>query len=118
MKSFVSNELKVLKDQHKQLELHICACEVVLETNKGANERFPIEHAIVQGTVDTEDLMFFFETWICRQQSPWQVLQMATLWSICENGIPSAEFQQLRSCFLRAYGWFCYRHVCGLQKAV
>ncbi|KAH7728098.1 vacuolar protein sorting-associated protein 33B-like protein [Aphelenchoides avenae] len=105
MKSFVSNELKALKDQHMQLELHICACEVVLETNKGANERFPIEHAIVQGTIDTEDLMSFFETWICRQQSPWQVLQMATLWSVCENGIPSAEFQQLRSCFLRAYGY-------------
>lgn len=106
MKTFIASELKTLKDQHKQLELHICACEVVLETNKGANERFAMEHGIVQGTADAEELTSFFETWICRQQNPWQVLQLASLWSVCENGIPTTEFQHLRSCFLRAFGKF------------
>ncbi|EJW82962.1 hypothetical protein WUBG_06128 [Wuchereria bancrofti] len=34
MKEFVSNELRTLKQQHKLLELHICACEVELHLTK------------------------------------------------------------------------------------
>lgn len=68
VKDFVSNQLRQLKQNHKLLELHICACEVLLEVNKGT-DRFAIEHAIVRNEADSNVVMEHLELAICRQQN-------------------------------------------------
>lgn len=108
VKSFISNELKSLREQHKLLEVHISACEVVLETNKGNSERFCIEQAIVQEEFDPSELIQYIETQICRQQPPWELLQLLCLWSIVSNGIPTKYYSSFRTLFYQAYG---YEHV-------
>lgn len=81
MKSFVSNELRDLKEQQKLLELHICACEVVLESNRGScTERLTFEQSIVQGRADYSEVMQFLELSMYRQMNPWNVMQLACLW--------------------------------------
>ncbi|KHN86363.1 Putative esterase C44C1.5 [Toxocara canis] len=104
MKDFVSNELRTLKQQHKLLELHICACEVVLENCKGMSDRLTLEHALISGNFDSDEVMVFLENAICRQSNQWQVLLLACLWSMCQNGIPSKYYSSFRTQFLRAYG--------------
>lgn len=104
MKDFVSNELRALKQQHKLLELHICACEVVLENCKGMSDRLTLEHQLVSGDFDSNEIMLFLENAMCRQGNQWQVLLLACLWSVCQNGIPSKYYTLFRTCFLRTYG--------------
>lgn len=113
VKSFVSNELKSLHEERKNLEIHICACETVLETNKGCNERFALEHAIVRNEVDASQVMEFMESLICRQHDQWQILQLACLWSLTSNGIITKHYQQFRRLFLHAYG---YEHLISLYN--
>ncbi|VDK50534.1 unnamed protein product [Anisakis simplex] len=105
MKDFVSNELRALKQQHKLLELHICACEVVLESCKGMSDRLTFEHSLLNGSCDLDELMSFLEDTMCQQRNQWQVLLLACLWSMCQNGIPSKYYASFRSQFLRAYGY-------------
>lgn len=104
VKTFVSNELKSLRDQHKLLEVHICACEAVLEANRGAGERFAVEHALVRGDYDAAAVFHFLEVQMCRQQPPWQVLQLLCLWAVVADGLPVRYFSELRALFLHAYG--------------
>ncbi|TKR81117.1 hypothetical protein L596_015051 [Steinernema carpocapsae] len=104
-KNFVSSELRPLKQQQKLLELHICACEVIFEKNRGISERLTLEHAMVNGTADSNEIFAYLELAICRQQDMWSVLQLASLWSITQNGIPVKQYVQFRSQFLHAYGY-------------
>ncbi|KAK0404597.1 hypothetical protein QR680_017531 [Steinernema hermaphroditum] len=104
-KSFVSSELRPLKQQQKLLELHICVCEVIFDGNKGISERLSLEHALVNGTVDSNEVFAYLEMAMCKQQDLWSVLQLACIWSITHNGIPSKQYSQFRSQFLRAYGY-------------
>uniref|UniRef100_A0A914YA03 Vacuolar protein sorting-associated protein 33B n=1 Tax=Panagrolaimus superbus TaxID=310955 RepID=A0A914YA03_9BILA len=104
VKDFISNQLRQLKQNHKLLELHICACEVLLETSKGS-DRFGIEHAIVRREADANIVMEHLELAICKQQNPWAVLQLACLWSICEDGLLSKHFHAFRNLFLHACGY-------------
>lgn len=119
VKDFVSNQLRQLKQNHKLLELHICACEVLLESNKGT-DRFGLEHAIVRRDADPNAVMEHLELAICRQQNPWAVLQLVCLWSICEgshhhslslnieiilDGLLSKHFHAFRTLFLHACGY-------------
>ncbi|KAI6205865.1 AB hydrolase-1 domain-containing protein [Aphelenchoides besseyi] len=105
MKSFVANELKNLREEHKLLEIHICACEAVSDANKGCTERLTLENAIVRREADTAQVMELFESLICRQEDPWQILQLACLWSVTNGGIPIKLLSQLRTLFLHAYGY-------------
>ncbi|KAI1724180.1 sec1 family domain-containing protein [Ditylenchus destructor] len=107
MKNFVSTELRTVKDQHKSLEVHICACEAILEwcTAKSANERFTMEQSIVQGQSDSADIAKFIENAIRRRSEQWHVLQLICLWSLRENGIPTKHYANLQAMFLRTYGY-------------
>uniref|UniRef100_A0A7E4W9Z3 Vacuolar protein sorting-associated protein 33B n=1 Tax=Panagrellus redivivus TaxID=6233 RepID=A0A7E4W9Z3_PANRE len=105
VKDFVSNELRQLKQNHKLLELHICACEVLLESNRGAADRFSLEHAIVRRNADPTAVMEYLEICLCKQQNPWTVLQLACLWSICDDGLASKHFHAFRTKFLHACGY-------------
>ncbi|MFH4975670.1 hypothetical protein AB6A40_002379 [Gnathostoma spinigerum] len=104
MKQFVSNELKSLRQQHRQLELHICACETVLDNCKGMSDRLTLEHALVSGICEPNDVMNYLEDTMCQQQNQWQVLLLACLWSVTQNGIPSKYYQSFNEQFVRAYG--------------
>lgn len=113
IKSFVRNELKTLSEDRKNLEIHICASETILETNNGCNERFQFEHAIVRNEADPSQIIDFLESLISRQQDIWQILHLACLWSLCYNGIPSKQFQRFQALFLHAYG---YEHIVSLYN--
>jgi hypothetical protein len=51
MKAFVANELRSLRDQQRHLEVHISACEVLLEQVRDS-DRFTIEWALIKGDFD------------------------------------------------------------------
>lgn len=105
MKEFVANELRTLKQQHKLLELHICACEAVLEKCKGISDRLTLEHALISGNFDPNEVMAYLEDCMCAQRDQWQVLILACLWSLTQNGIPSKYFTQFRVQYLHAFGY-------------
>ncbi|CAI4228508.1 unnamed protein product [Auanema sp. JU1783] len=107
MKQFVSNELKFLKQQHRQLEMHICACEVLLEKNNsiGASERLRYEQELVSGTANVNEVITYLEECALRNQSPWSVLALICLASVTNNGLPSKGYHSFREHFLRAYGY-------------
>ncbi|MCP9257338.1 putative esterase C44C1.5 [Dirofilaria immitis] len=92
MKEFVSNELRTLKQQHKLLELHICACEVVLEKCKGISDRLTLEHALISGNFDPNEVIAYLEDCMCTQRDQWQILMLACLWSLTQNGLLIEHF--------------------------
>ncbi|PIO63219.1 Sec1 family protein [Teladorsagia circumcincta] len=107
MKQFVAHELKSLKLQHRQLEMHICACEVLLEKNgaAGASDRLRFEHELVAGTANIADVISYLEDCMLRELSSWQVLSLACLASLAQNGLSAKHFQSFREHFLRTYGY-------------
>lgn len=107
MKQFVSHELKLLKLQHRQLEMHICACEVLLQKNcaAGAGERLRLEHELVAGIANISDVISYLEDCMLREMPSWQVLSLACLASLSQNGLPGKYFQSFREHFLRSYGF-------------
>ncbi|KHJ89704.1 Sec1 family protein [Oesophagostomum dentatum] len=107
MKQFVAHELKALKLQHRQLEMHICACEVLLEKNgaAGAGERLRFEHALVAGTANIADVVSYLEDCMLRELPSWQVLSLACLASLSQNGLPPKHYQSFREHFFRTYGY-------------
>ncbi|VDP03685.1 unnamed protein product [Heligmosomoides polygyrus] len=107
MKQFVAHELKSLKLQHRQLEMHICACEVLLEKNgsAGASERLRFEHELVAGTANIGDVLSYLEDCMLRELPSWQVLSLACLASLSQNGLSGKHFQSFREHFLRTYGY-------------
>jgi hypothetical protein len=48
--------------------------------------------------------MTFLEDCMCQQLNQWQVAMLAALYSVCQNGIPSKEFETFRSQFVQSYG--------------
>ncbi|VDM21798.1 unnamed protein product [Wuchereria bancrofti] len=117
MKEFVSNELRTLKQQHKLLELHICACEVVLEKCKGISSRLTLEHALISGNFDPNEVLAYLEDCMCTQHNQWQILLLACLWSLTQNGIPTKYFNQFRNQYLYAFGHenLAVLHFLGIQ---
>ncbi|KAF8381710.1 vps-33.2 [Pristionchus pacificus] len=107
VKAFVSSELKTLKTRHRQLETHICACEVLLERSGSgsASERLGLEHALVAGQADMNQVLEFLEDSMLAEQSPWQVLALACLASLASCGLPQKIFSSFRESFLHAYGF-------------
>ncbi|RCN49176.1 Sec1 family protein [Ancylostoma caninum] len=107
MKQFVAHELKALKLQHRQLEMHICACEVLLEKNgaAGAGERLRFEHELVAGTANIGNVISYLEDCMLRELPSWQVLSLACLASLSQNGLPPKYYQSFREHFFRTYGY-------------
>lgn len=104
MKEFVSNELLNLRQQHRLLELHICACEEVLENCKGMSDRLALEHALVTGSYDANEVVTFLDDMLCQESNMWQVLLLACLWSVCQDGLSAKHYSAFRTSFLRTYG--------------
>ena len=118
VKSFVSNKLKSLRDEHRLLEIHICACEAISEANKNVNERLSLEHALLtdEAATSLEQIADAIDAHIMRQHEPWRILQLLCLWSVARGGIVSKHFEALTTRFLHAYGYrflptlFNFRH--------
>ncbi|KAL3108032.1 hypothetical protein niasHT_018194 [Heterodera trifolii] len=105
MKNFVSSELRNLKEQQKQLELHIFACEHILKGMGGANERFGIEQAIVRGEFEDQKVSETLLKLIASKCNHWVVLQIACLWSLRSQGLKSKFYRQFQETFLHRYGF-------------
>ena len=106
MKDFVSNKLKQLKLQHRQLEMHICACEVLQEKNEiGGAERLKYEHELVAGTVDLKKFKEYLENIILMEYDPFSILCPVALASITMNGLPTTFFDEFWQFFYRTFGY-------------
>ncbi|KAK5975019.1 hypothetical protein GCK32_003475 [Trichostrongylus colubriformis] len=87
--------------------MHICACEVLLEKNgaAGASDRLRFEHELVAGTANIADVISYLEDCMLRELPSWQVLSLACLASLAQNGFSAKHFQSFREHFLRTYGY-------------
>ncbi|XP_053128403.1 vacuolar protein sorting-associated protein 33B [Hemicordylus capensis] len=105
MKTFVSQELKGLKQEHRLLSLHIGACESIMKkkTKQDFQELLKAEHALLEGFSIRESLSFI-EEHIARQVSPIESLRMLCLLSITENGLSPKDYRSLKTQYLQSYG--------------
>ncbi|XP_066491175.1 vacuolar protein sorting-associated protein 33B isoform X2 [Tiliqua scincoides] len=105
MKTFVSQELKGLKQEHRLLSLHIGACESIMKkkTKQDFQELLKAEHALLEGFSVRESLSFI-EEHVDRQVSPIESLRMLCLLSITENGLASKDYRSLKTQYLQSYG--------------
>lgn len=105
MKDFVANKLKQLKVQHRQLEMHICACEALQEKSEiGGAERLKLEHELLTGKVDIKKLKDYLENIILMEYPPFSILCLLALASITMNGLPSTLFDDFWKFFYRTFG--------------
>uniref|UniRef100_A0A8C9Z8T3 VPS33B late endosome and lysosome associated n=1 Tax=Sander lucioperca TaxID=283035 RepID=A0A8C9Z8T3_SANLU len=87
MKTFVSEELKGLKQEHRLLSLHIGACESIMKkkTKQDFQELLKTEHSLLEG-FEIRESISFIEEHINRQVSMIESLRLLCLLSITENG--------------------------------
>ncbi|KAF7239559.1 Vacuolar protein sorting-associated protein 33B [Varanus komodoensis] len=105
MKTFVSQELKGLKQEHRLLSLHIGACESIMKkkTKQDFQELLKAEHTLLEG-FDIRETIGFIEEHINRQVSPIESLRMLCLLSLTENGLAPKDFRSLKAQYLQSYG--------------
>uniref|UniRef100_A0A7N6B6B5 VPS33B late endosome and lysosome associated n=1 Tax=Anabas testudineus TaxID=64144 RepID=A0A7N6B6B5_ANATE len=86
MKTFVSEELKGLKQEHRLLSLHIGASESIMKkkTKQDFQELLKTEHSLLEG-FEIRECISFIEEHINRQISMIESLRLLCLLSITEN---------------------------------
>uniref|UniRef100_A0A8D2LNS8 Vacuolar protein sorting 33B n=1 Tax=Varanus komodoensis TaxID=61221 RepID=A0A8D2LNS8_VARKO len=97
MKTFVSQELKGLKQEHRLLSLHIGACESIMKkkTKQDFQELLKAEHSKHEPSPPSSP---------GRQVSPIESLRMLCLLSLTENGLAPKDFRSLKAQYLQSYG--------------
>uniref|UniRef100_A0A8C5AUA0 VPS33B late endosome and lysosome associated n=1 Tax=Gadus morhua TaxID=8049 RepID=A0A8C5AUA0_GADMO len=87
IKTFVSEELKGLKQEHRLLSLHIGASESMMKkkTKQEFQELLKTEHSLLEG-FDIRECITFIEEHINRQCSMIESLRLLCLLSLTENG--------------------------------
>uniref|UniRef100_A0A8C3FZI2 VPS33B late endosome and lysosome associated n=1 Tax=Cyclopterus lumpus TaxID=8103 RepID=A0A8C3FZI2_CYCLU len=87
MKTFVSDELKGLKQEHRLLSLHISASESIMKkkTQQDFQELLKTEHSLLEG-FEIRESICFLEEHIIRQVNMMESLRLLCLLSITENG--------------------------------
>ncbi|CAI9572902.1 unnamed protein product [Staurois parvus] len=105
MKTFVSQELKGLKQEHRLLSLHIGACESIMKrkTKQDFQELLKSEHSLLEG-FDIRESISVIEEHINRQVSPIDSLRLLCLLSITENGLIPKDYKSLKTQYLQSYG--------------
>ncbi|XP_029430340.1 vacuolar protein sorting-associated protein 33B isoform X2 [Rhinatrema bivittatum] len=105
MKTFVSQELKGLKQEHRLLSLHIGACESIMKkkTKQDFQELIKTEHSLLEG-FDIRESISFIEEHIDRQVAPLESLRLLCLLSITENGLITKDYRSLKTQYLQSYG--------------
>uniref|UniRef100_A0A8C2ZAF3 VPS33B late endosome and lysosome associated n=1 Tax=Cyclopterus lumpus TaxID=8103 RepID=A0A8C2ZAF3_CYCLU len=89
MKTFVSDELKGLKQEHRLLSLHISASESIMKkkTQQDFQELLKTEHSLLEG-FEIRESICFLEEHIIRQVNMMESLRLLCLLSITENVKP------------------------------
>uniref|UniRef100_A0A8C9Z781 VPS33B late endosome and lysosome associated n=1 Tax=Sander lucioperca TaxID=283035 RepID=A0A8C9Z781_SANLU len=105
MKTFVSEELKGLKQEHRLLSLHIGACESIMKkkTKQDFQELLKTEHSLLEG-FEIRESISFIEEHINRQVSMIESLRLLCLLSITENGLLPKDYRSLKAQYLQSYG--------------
>ncbi|KAF3833041.1 hypothetical protein F7725_026706 [Dissostichus mawsoni] len=105
MKTFVSEELKGLKQEHRLLSLHIGASESIMKkkTKQDFQELLKTEHSLLEG-FEIRESISFIEEHINRQVSMIESLRLLCLLSITENGLLPKDFRSLKTQYLQSYG--------------
>ncbi|XP_075774148.1 vacuolar protein sorting-associated protein 33B isoform X2 [Pelodiscus sinensis] len=105
MKTFVSQELKGLKQEHRLLSLHIGACESIMKkkTKQDFQELLKTEHSLLEG-FDIRKSTSYIEEHIDRQVSPSESLRLLCLLSVTENGLIPKDYRSLKTQYLQSYG--------------
>uniref|UniRef100_A0A3B4V6S4 VPS33B late endosome and lysosome associated n=1 Tax=Seriola dumerili TaxID=41447 RepID=A0A3B4V6S4_SERDU len=105
MKTFVSEELKGLKHEHRLLSLHIGASESIMKkkTKQDFQELLKTEHSLLEG-FEIRECISFIEEHINRQVSMIESLRLLCLLSITENGLLPKDFRSLKAQYLQSYG--------------
>ncbi|TKS69475.1 Vacuolar protein sorting-associated protein 33B [Collichthys lucidus] len=105
MKTFVSEELKGLKQEHRLLSLHIGASESIMKkkTKQDFQELLKTEHSLLEG-FEIRECISFIEEHINRQVSMIESLRLLCLLSITENGLLPKDFRSLKAQYLQSYG--------------
>uniref|UniRef100_A0A3B5QKI1 VPS33B late endosome and lysosome associated n=1 Tax=Xiphophorus maculatus TaxID=8083 RepID=A0A3B5QKI1_XIPMA len=88
MKTFVSEELKGLKQEHRLLSLHISASESIMKkkTKQDFQELLKTEHCLLEG-FEIRECISFIEEHINRQVSMIESLRLLCLLSVTENAL-------------------------------
>ncbi|KAM4039583.1 vacuolar protein sorting-associated protein 33B isoform 1-T2 [Anomaloglossus baeobatrachus] len=105
MKTFVAEELKGLKQEHRMLSLHIGACESIMKkkTKQDFQELLKTEHSLLEG-FDIRESINVIEEHINRQVSPIESLRLLCLLSLTENGLVTKDYRSLKTQYLQSYG--------------
>lgn len=105
MKTFVSEELKGLKQEHRLLSLHIGASESIMKkkTKQDFQELLKTEHSLLEG-FEVRECIAFIEEHINRQVSMIESLRLLCLLSITENGLLPKDYRSLKAQYLQSYG--------------
>ncbi|XP_056134403.1 vacuolar protein sorting-associated protein 33B isoform X2 [Lampris incognitus] len=105
MKAFVSDELKVLKQEHRLLSLHISASESIMKkkTKQDFQEMLKTEHSLLEG-FEIRESISFIEEHINRQVSMVESLRLLCLLSLTENGLLPKDYRSLKAQYLQSYG--------------
>ncbi|KAL6113638.1 vps33b [Pungitius sinensis] len=105
MKTFVSEELKGLKQEHRLLSMHIGASESIMKkkTKQDFQELLKTEHSLLEGFEIRESISFLGEH-ISRQVSMMESLRLLCLLSITENGLLPKDYRSLKAQYLQSYG--------------
>uniref|UniRef100_A0A673WEV1 VPS33B late endosome and lysosome associated n=1 Tax=Salmo trutta TaxID=8032 RepID=A0A673WEV1_SALTR len=87
MKTFVSEELKGLKQEHRLLSLHIGASESMMKkkTKQDFQELLKTEHSLLEG-FEIRECISYIEEHINRQVSMVESMRLLCLLSLTENG--------------------------------
>ncbi|XP_034049277.1 vacuolar protein sorting-associated protein 33B [Thalassophryne amazonica] len=105
MKTFVSQELKGLKQEHRLLSLHIGASESIMKkkTKQDFQDLLKIEHCLLEG-FEIRECITFIEEHINRQVSMIESLRLLCLLSLTENGLLPKDYRSLKAQYLQSYG--------------
>uniref|UniRef100_A0A8C7QQ32 VPS33B late endosome and lysosome associated n=1 Tax=Oncorhynchus mykiss TaxID=8022 RepID=A0A8C7QQ32_ONCMY len=105
MKTFVSEELKGLKQEHRLLSLHIGASESMMKkkTKQDFQELLKTEHSLLEG-FEIRECISYIEEHINRQVSMVESMRLLCLLSLTENGLLPKDYRSLKAQFLQSYG--------------
>ncbi|KAF7687958.1 vacuolar protein sorting-associated protein 33B [Silurus meridionalis] len=105
MKTFVSEELKLLKQEHRLLSLHIGASESIMKrkTKQDFQELLKTEHSLLED-FEVRECIGFIEEHINRQVSMIESLRLLCLLSLTENGLLPKDYRSLKAQYLQSYG--------------
>ncbi|XP_061742934.1 vacuolar protein sorting-associated protein 33B isoform X1 [Nerophis ophidion] len=105
MKTFVSEELKGLKQEHRLLSLHISASESIMKkkTKQDFQELLKYEHSLLEG-FDIRECISFIEEHINSQVSMIESLRLLCLLSLTENGLLQKDYRSFKTQYLQSYG--------------